>query len=150
MKKDDLYFMKEAIKEAKIGLKNGGIPIGSVMVKDKIIIGKGHNRRFQDNSAILHAEMSCFENAGRLKPQDYQQCTLYTTLSPCTMCSGTILLYNIPRVVIGENENFIGPEEYLKKNGVNLVNLDLEECRSMLSAFIQKNPELWYEDISIK
>ncbi|MDI6643785.1 MAG: nucleoside deaminase [Methanobacteriaceae archaeon] len=150
MKKDDLYFLKEAIKEAKLGQRNGGLPIGSVLVKNNIIIGRGHNRRVQEDSVILHAEMSCLENAGRLKAHDYKQCTIYSTLSPCDMCSGAILLYNIPRVVIGENENFKGPEEYLYENGVDLVNLNLEECKTILSDFIYKNPILWYEDICIE
>jgi cytosine deaminase len=150
MKKDDFYFMDEAIKESELGLESGGIPIGSVLVKNSQIIGRGHNRRVQNSSVILHAEMSCFENAGRLKAEDYQQCTLYSTLSPCEMCSGAILLYKIPKVVIGENENFRGPEDYLKGNGVNLVNLDLEYCKLMLGNFIQENPRLWQEDICIE
>ena len=147
MKKDHLHFMKEAIKEAELGLKNGGIPIGSVLVINDQIIGRGHNRRVQDSSTILHAEMSCLENAGRLKAEDYKQSVLYSTLSPCEMCSGAILLYKIPRVVIGENENFMGPEDYLNQNGVDLVNLDLEDCKLMLGDFIHKNPKLWLEDI---
>ncbi|GAB4309599.1 MAG: nucleoside deaminase [Methanobacteriaceae archaeon] len=147
MKKDVLYFMKEAIKESKLGQKNGGIPIGSILVKDGKIIGRGHNRRFQEDSVILHAEMTCIENAGRLKADNYRECTLYSTLSPCTMCSGAILLYKIPRVVIGENINFKGPEKYLKENGVDLVNLNLEECKKILGNFIHENPVLWYEDI---
>jgi len=147
MKKYDLYFMREAVKEARLGQKNGGIPIGSVLVKNNRVIGRGHNRRVQEDSVILHAEMSCLENAGKLKASNYKHCTLYSTLSPCDMCSGAILLYNIPRVVIGENENFRGPEEYLEKNGVDLVNLNLEECKTILGNFINENPVLWYEDI---
>lgn len=147
MKKYDLYFMREAVKEARLGQKNGGIPIGSVLVKNNRVIGRGHNRRVQEDSVILHAEMSCLENAGKLKASNYKHCTLYSTLSPCDMCSGAILLYNIPRVVIGENENFRGPEEYLEKNGVDVVNLNLEECKTILGNFINENPVLWYEDI---
>lgn len=147
MKKYDLFFMKEAVKEARLGQKNGGIPIGSVLVKNNRVIGRGHNRRVQEDSVILHAEMSCLENAGRFKAVNYKNCTLYSTLSPCDMCSGAILLYNIPRLVIGENENFRGPEEYLEKRGVDVVNLNLEECKTILGNFIHENPVLWYEDI---
>ncbi|MFZ2938024.1 MAG: nucleoside deaminase [Candidatus Omnitrophota bacterium] len=140
-------FMQAAIKEAKKGLGEGGIPIGSVLVKDGKIIGRGHNRRIQKKSVILHAEMDCLENAGRLKAGDYNKCILYSTLSPCDMCTGAILLYKIPVVVIGENRNFKGPESYSKKRGVKLVNLNLKECKDLMREFIKKNPMLWNEDI---
>ena len=144
--KNHLY-MKEAIKEAKISLKESGIPIGAVLVENENIIGRGHNKLLQDDSTILHAEMDCIENAGRLKGVDYKKCTLYTTLSPCEMCSGTIILYKIPRVVMGENKTLKGPEEYLIENGVEVINMDLEECKIILENFIQKNPDLWDEEI---
>ena len=140
-------FMQVAIEEAKKGLAEGGIPIGSVLVCDGKIIGHGHNRRVQKQSAILHAEMDCLENAGRLTAADYRKSILYTTLSPCDMCSGTILLYGIPKVVIGENKTFKGPEAYLKSRGVELVVMDSDECKTLMDAFIKKNPELWNEDI---
>jgi len=139
--------MKEAIKEARKGLREGGIPIGSVLVKDGKIIGRGHNRRVQKGSAILHAEMDCLENAGRLKAKDYEKCVIYSTLSPCDMCTGAILLYNIPVVVIGENKTFKGPESYSRKHGVKLINLDLSECQKMMKDFIAVKPKLWNEDI---
>ena len=139
-------FMKEAVKEARKGLKEGGIPIGAVLVKDGRIIGRGHNRRVQKRSAILHAEMDCLENAGRLKASDYRKCVIYSTLSPCSMCTGAILLYKIPTVVIGENKTFKGPENYSKKF-VKLVNLDLPECKAIMADFIRAKPELWNEDI---
>ena len=144
--KNHLY-MKEAIKEAKISLKESGIPIGAVLVENENIIGRGHNKLLQNDSTILHAEMDCIENAGRLKGVDYKKCTLYTTLSPCEMCSGTIILYKIPRVVMGENKTLKGPEEYLIENGVEVINMDLEECKTILENFIQKNPDLWNEEI---
>lgn len=140
-------FLTAAIKEARKGLKEGGIPIGSVLVVDNKIISRGHNRRVQKGSAILHAEMDCLENAGRLKPSDYSRAVLYSTLSPCDMCSGAILLYGIPEVVIGENRTFTGPEEYLKTRGVKVINADNEECYELLQTFIKDNPELWNEDI---
>jgi cytosine deaminase len=140
-------FLKAAIDEAKAGLAEGGIPIGSVLVIDGRIVGRGHNRRVQKGSAILHAEMDCLENAGRLKASDYRRSVLYSTLSPCDMCSGTALLYGIPKVVIGENRTFRGPEDYLRSRGVELVIVDNEECRRLMEAFIQKHPELWNEDI---
>ncbi|MEI7528972.1 MAG: nucleoside deaminase [Elusimicrobiota bacterium] len=138
--------MSEAIKEARKGLKEGGIPIGAVLVKDGKIIGRGHNRRVQKRSAILHAEMDCLENAGRLKAADYRKCVIYSTLSPCSMCTGAILLYKIPTVVIGENRTFKGPESYSRKF-VELVNLDLPECKQLMAGFIKARPELWNEDI---
>jgi creatinine deaminase len=140
-------FMQAAIEEARQGLAEGGIPIGSVLVIDGTIVGRGHNRRVQKGSAILHAEMDCLENAGRIRPGDYRRAVLYSTLSPCDMCSGSVLLYKIPRVVIGENRTFRGPEEYLRSRGVELVILDDGECRRLMSDFIAANPGLWYEDI---
>jgi cytosine/creatinine deaminase len=139
--------MQEAIVEARKGLAEGGIPIGSVLVIDGNIVGRGHNRRVQQGSAILHAEMDCLENAGRLKPKDYQRAILYSTLSPCDMCSGTILLYKIPTIVIGENTTFQGPEDYIRSRGVKLVILNNEECKQIMRDFIAAKPELWNEDI---
>ncbi|MFA6281775.1 MAG: nucleoside deaminase [Candidatus Omnitrophota bacterium] len=147
MKELHIKFMKEAIKEASKGLREGGIPIGSVLVKDGKVIGRGHNRRVQKKSAILHAEMDCLENAGRLKAKDYAKCTIYSTLSPCDMCTGAILLYKIPIVVIGENSTFEGPETYSKNRGVKIINLQMDECREMMSDFIKAKPLLWNEDI---
>ncbi len=141
-----LKFMKAALAEARKGLKEGGIPIGAVLVKNGRIIGRGHNRRVQKKSAILHAEMDCLENAGRLKARDYKECVIYSTLSPCSMCTGAILLYKIPTVVIGENATFKGPEGYSKKF-VKLLNLDLPECKLLMADFIEAKPELWNEDI---
>ena len=140
-------FMRAAIEEAKKGLEEGGIPIGAVLVIDGKIVGRGHNRRVQKGSAILHAEMDALENAGRLSPAEYRRATMYTTLSPCDMCSGAILLYKIPRVVIGENVTFKGPEEYLKSRGVTLEVLNDPECIQMMKDFIAARPELWNEDI---
>ena len=140
--------MKAAIKEARKGLKEGGIPIGSVLVKRGRIIGRGHNRRVQKKSAILHAEMDCLENAGRLRASDYAECVIYSTLSPCPMCTGAILLYKIPVVVIGENRTFKGPESYSRKF-LKMVNLDLPECRELMSRFIADKPGLWNEDIGV-
>ena len=139
--------MQEAIAEARKGLAEGGIPIGSVLVIDGKIVGRGHNQRVQQGSAILHAEMDCLENAGRLKPDDYQRAILYSTLSPCDMCSGTVLLYKIPKIVIGENTTFQGPEDYLRSRGVELVILNNEECKQIMRDFISLKPELWNEDI---
>ena len=139
--------MQEAIVEARKGLAEGGIPIGSVLVIDGKIVGRGHNRRVQQGSAILHAEMDCLENAGRLKANDYQRAILYSTLSPCDMCSGTVLLYKIPKIVIGENTTFQGPEDYLRSRGVELVILNNEECKQIMRDFIAAKPELWNEDI---
>lgn len=149
MKAKHLRFMQEAVREAQKGLREGGIPIGSVLVKGDKIIGRGHNRRVQKGSAILHAEMDCLENAGRLKAKDYEQCVIYSTLSPCAMCTGAILLYKIPVVVIGENMTFKGPEAYSRKQGVNLINLDLPECKIMMRDFIAAKPKLWNEDIGV-
>ncbi len=139
--------MKEALKEARKSLREGGIPIGSVLVKNGRIIGRGHNKRVQKDSSILHAEMDCLENAGRLKASDYKKCVIYSTLSPCDMCTGAILLYNIPAVVIGENKTFKGPEAYSKKRGLKLINLDMKECKDLMADFIRSKPSLWNEDI---
>lgn len=143
-------FLQAAIDEAQIGLIEGGIPIGSVLVYKNEIIGRGHNHRVQKGSAILHGEMDALENAGRQPASVYSQCTLYTTLSPCSMCSGAILLYKIPKVVIGENQTFLGEEELLKERGVEVVVLDNEECKRIMNEFIESNPELWNEDIGEK
>ncbi len=140
-------FMQAAIDEARQGLAEGGIPIGSVLVIDGRIVGRGHNRRVQKGSAILHAEMDCLENAGRLRAADYRRATLYSTLSPCDMCSGTALLFGIPRIVIGENQNFKGPEEYVRRRGVELAILRDETCIRLMADFIRQNPGLWNEDI---
>lgn len=140
-------FLKAAIDEAKAGLAEGGIPIGSVLVIDGKIIGRGHNRRVQKGSAVLHAEMDCLENAGRLKAADYRRAILYSTLSPCDMCSGTVLLYGIPKVIVGENHTFRGPEDYVRSRGVDIVIAGNEECQELMAAFIKKHPELWNEDI---
>lgn len=142
-------FMKAALDEAKKGLHENGIPIGSVLVIDNRIVGRGHNRRVQNGSAILHAEMDCIERAGRLKASDYLRSTLYSTLSPCDMCSGTALLYKIPRIIVGENQTFQGPEQYLRSRGVDLEILNESECVELMRAFIEARPELWNEDIGI-
>jgi cytosine deaminase len=140
-------FLKAAIDEARKGLDEGGIPIGSVLVLDGKIIGRGHNRRVQRGSAILHAEMDALENAGRRTARDYQRSVLYSTLSPCDMCSGTALLYKIPKIVIGENQTFRGPEDYVRSRGVTLENMHNEECVTLMKNFIAAHPELWNEDI---
>ncbi len=140
-------FMKEAIEEAKKGLAEGGIPIGSVLVIDGKVVGRGHNKRVQKGSAVLHAEMDCLENAGRLSASEYKRSTLYSTLSPCDMCSGAVLLYGIPKVIIGENRNFQGPEEYVRSRGVEVVVLNDDECSTIMSDFIKQKPNLWNEDI---
>ncbi|NLE29259.1 MAG: nucleoside deaminase [Phycisphaerae bacterium] len=140
-------FLKEAYLEAQKGLTEGGLPIGSVVVCDGEILGRGHNRRIQRGSAILHAEMDALENAGRLKADVYKRCTLYTTLSPCVMCSGAILLYKIPRIIIGEHDNFMGEEDLLRSRGVNVEVLNDPDCIAMMKSFIQNNPDLWNEDI---
>jgi len=142
-------FLKAAIEEAELGLKEGGIPIGSVLVIDNKIVGRGHNRRVQQGSAILHAEMDCLENAGRLKARDYQRAILYSTLSPCDMCSGTALLYKIPRIIIGENKTFQGPESYTQSRGVKLEVLQDKRCIELMEHFIKARPELWNEDIGV-
>lgn len=147
MLNDNYLYMTEAIKEAKKSLLVGGIPIGAVIVEDNAIIGRGHNKLLQENSAILHAEMDCIENAGRLRGSDYKKCTLYTTLSPCEMCTGAIILYKIPRVVIGQNETLRGPENSLIDAGVELINMDLYESKEILENYIKQNPDLWQDEI---
>lgn len=140
-------FFNEAINQAKIGLQEGGIPIGSVLVHDGQIIGKGHNKRVQQKSVVLHGEMDALENAGRQAASVYRESVLYTTLSPCPMCSGAILLYGIPKVVIGENQTFKGSEELLKENGVEVVIVNSSQCIEMMQDFIARKPDLWNEDI---
>ena len=140
-------FLEAAIEEAKKGLAEGGIPIGSVLVIDGEIISRGHNQRVQKGSSILHAEIDCMENAGRLKASDYRRATLYSTLSPCDMCSGTVLLYGIPNIVIGENRTFRGPENYVQSRGLKILVNDNRECRLLMEKFINDHPELWNEDI---
>jgi cytosine deaminase len=142
-------FLDAALAEAEQGLAEGGIPIGSVLVIDGRIVGRGHNRRVQQGSAILHAEMDCIERAGRLRAADYRRAVLYSTLSPCDMCSGTVLLYGIPRVVIGENRTFRGPEEYVRSRGVQVEVVDDERCVRLMREFIAARPELWNEDIGV-
>jgi len=141
------HFLQGAIEEAKKGLREGGIPIGAVLTIDDEIIGRGHNQRLQKGSPILHAEMDCLENAGRLSAADYRRAILSTTLSPCDMCSGAILLYKIPLVVVGENRTFSGPEGYLRSRGVTIHILDNPICIAMMDQFINDHPDLWKEDI---
>lgn len=140
-------FLEAAIDEARKGSSEGGVPIGSVLVIEGQIFGRGHNRRVQKGSAVLHAEMDCLENAGRLRADDYERATLYSTLSPCDMCSGASLLYRIPRIVIGEHRTFRGPEDYLRSRGVELTILDDPRCVQLMTDFIREHPELWNEDI---
>lgn len=142
-------FLAAAIEEAQIGLAEGGIPIGSVLVCDGEIIGRGHNRRVQKASAILHAEMDCLENAGRLPAAIYRRCTIYTTLSPCSMCSGAILLYKIPRVIAGENQTFTGAEYLLRGQGVQVNVLQDQGCIEIMRQFVAQKPGFWNEDIGI-
>ena len=141
--------MQAAVDEARKGLAEGGIPIGSALVIDGKVVGRGHNRRVQKGSAVLHAEMDCLENAGRLKAADYARATLYSTLSPCDMCTGAILLYKVPRVVVGENATFKGPEDYSRSRGVSLTVLDDAECVGLMRALIAAKPTLWNEDIGV-
>ncbi len=143
-------FMDAAIQEAKLGLAAGGIPIGSVLVKNGSIVGRGHNLRVQRSSAILHAEMSALESIGRQPATFYQDVILYTTLSPCSMCSGAILLYKIPHIVIGENRTFMGEEALLKSHGVQVTVLNNPMCYQMMQEFIKNTPQLWYEDIGVE
>lgn len=140
-------YLEAAIEEARKGRAAGGIPIGSVLVIDGHIVGRGHNQRMQKGSVVLHAEMDCLENAGRLEASEYRRAVLYSTLSPCDMCSGAILLYGIPRVVVGENQTFTGPEEHLRSRGVRIEIANDERCRDMMRDFISANPALWNEDI---
>jgi creatinine deaminase len=142
-------FLLAAIEEARKGRATGGIPIGSVLVHEGKIIGRGHNQRVQHGSVIHHAEMNCLENAGRLKAAVYQKCTLYSTLSPCPMCSGAALLYKVPRIIIGENKTFQGPEAYVRSQGVQLEILQDQTCIQMMRDFIAAHPELWNEDIGV-
>jgi cytosine deaminase len=140
-------FVQAAVAEARSSLETGGIPVGSVLVHDGRIIGRGHNRRIQNSSAILHGEMDALENAGRQPAEIYRHCTLFTTLSPCPMCAGAIRLYGIPTVIIGENRNYHGDEEFLEEHGVQLTVLQDPACIEMLNGFIEAHPELWNEDI---
>lgn len=140
-------FLRAAIAEAEQGRREGGIPIGSVLVVDGKIVGRGHNRRVQKGSAILHAEMDALENAGRLTARDYRRAVLYSTLSPCDMCSGTALLYRVPRIVIGENKTFCGPEDYVRSRGVEVEVVQHPDCVRLMEEFIRDCPELWNEDI---
>lgn len=140
-------FMQAAIEEARLSLKEGGIPIGAVIALDGQIVGRGHNRRVQKKSAILHGEIDALENFGRQSSSTYRRCVLYTTLSPCSMCSGAILLYGIPKVVIGENQTFMGEEDLLRSRGVQIEVLQNRECISLMRDFVQNNPGLWNEDI---
>ncbi len=140
-------FLKAALDEARLGLEEGGIPIGSVLVSNERILGRGHNRRMQHGSVVLHAEMDALERAGRQPATVYRECTLYTTLSPCAMCSGAILLYGIPKVVVGENRTFLGEEELLRRRGVIIEVVQDPGCERLLGDFIREHPELWNEDI---
>jgi cytosine deaminase len=142
-------FLKAAIFEAKAGLAEGGIPIGSVIVHNGVIIGRGHNKRIQKGSTVLHGEMDALENAGRQTSAVYKDCTIYTTLSPCPMCTGAILLYGIPRVIIGENTTYMGAEDLLRQNGIAVTVINDKECIEMMENFIKVNPALWNEDIGV-
>jgi len=143
------HFLIAAIQEAKKGFEEGGIPIGSVIVHNNEIIGSGHNKRIQEGSVVLHGEMDALENAGRQKAAVYKESILYTTLSPCPMCSGAILLYGIPKIIIGENKTFMGEEELLKSKGVEVIVLNDDECIEMMTNFIKEKPKLWNEDIGV-
>jgi creatinine deaminase len=143
----DLIYMRAAIAQADKSLHEGGIPIGAALVIDDTLVGLGHNRRIQSGSPILHGETDCLQNAGRRTPLEYRQATLYTTLSPCIMCTGTILLYKIPRVVIGENSNFQGAERLLVQHGVEVINLEDNGIRETLRSYIERHPDIWFEDI---
>lgn len=140
-------FLDAAVAEARLGLEEGGVPIGSVLVIDGEIVGRGHNRRVQRGSVVLHAEMDCLENAGRRRAADYRRATLYSTLSPCDMCSGAVLLYGIPRLVVGENRTFQGPEDYVVGRGVQVEVVDDPRCVALMEGFIAARPDLWHEDI---
>ena len=142
-------FLNEALNEARKGISEGGIPIGSVIVHNGEILGRGHNRRVQQGSTILHGEMDAFENAGRQAAAVYRECTLYTTLSPCAMCSGAILLYGIPRVIIGENTSFLGEEDWLRSRGVDVQVVHDQDCIELMQSFIADQPVLWNEDIGV-
>ena len=142
-------FLAAAIEEARLGLNEGGIPIGSVLVLDDEIVGRVHNRRVQRGSTVLHAELAALEHAGRLSGADYRRSVLYSTLSPCDMCSGAVLLYGIGRVIVGENRTFCGPEDYVRSRGVDLLVVDDPACVDMMETFIAERPELWNEDIGV-
>ena len=144
---DDERFLEVAIEQASLGRSEGGIPIGAALVVDGEVLGAGHNRRVQLGSPIRHGETDALEVAGRLPASVYRRATMYTTLSPCHMCTGAILLYEIPRVVLGENRTFMGAEDLLRERGVEVVNLDSEECYRLMQDFIAEHPELWFEDI---
>jgi len=143
----DQQFLEAAIAQARIGLAEGGVPIGGALVADGVVLGAGHNRRVQLGSPIRHGETDALEVAGRLPASVYRRATMYTTLSPCDMCTGAILLYGIPRVVMGENETFVGGEDYLRSRGVEVVNLESEVCKQLMRDFIHDHPEIWNEDI---
>ena len=143
------FYLRAAIQQARKSLSEGGIPIGAVLVHDERIIGQGHNCRVQTGSAIDHGEMNCLRNAGRLPAAIYRESTMYTTLSPCPMCSGAIVLYKIPRVVIGENRTFMGAEDYLRSQGVQIQVADDADCIRLMADFIRANPSLWNEDIGV-
>ena len=145
--RDDLAFLQKAIAEALVGAGEGGVPIGAALVADGRVLAVGHNRRVQQGSAIRHGETDALENAGRLPASVYRRSTMYTTLSPCDMCTGAILLYGIPRVVIGENRTFLGAEDLLRSRGVEIVNLDSAECKALMDDFIAAHPDIWNEDI---
>ena len=142
-------FLEAALDEARLGLAEGGIPIGSVLVIDGEIVGRGHNRRVQEGSVVKHAEMDCLERAGRRPGADYRRAVLYSTLSPCDMCSGAVLLYGIPRVVVGEHRTFVGPEDHLRSRGVQVEVVDDPDCVAMMEHFIVAHPDLWHEDIGV-
>lgn len=146
---DDHRFMEAALAEARTGLSEGGIPIGSVLVIDGVIVGRGHNRRVQEGSAILHGEMDCLRDAGRRTAAEYARATIYSTLSPCDMCAGAILLFKIPRVVFAEHRTFVGAESHLAARGVELRNLDLPEAVELMRTFIERSPAVWSEDIAV-
>ena len=146
---DDQGFLEFAIAAARQGASEGGVPIGGALVVDGKVLGTGYNKRVQLGSAIRHGETDCLENIGRLPASVYQKATMYTTLSPCHMCSGAILLYGIPRVVLGENETFMGAEELLRSHGVEVINLNSQECKDLMATFIAQKPEVWNEDIGV-
>lgn len=145
----DERFMEEALQQARLGLREGGIPIGAVLVVDATVVERGRNRRQQRGDPILHGEMDCLQRAGRLRPADYRRATMYTTLSPCAMCTGAILLFGIPRVVLAENRTFLGSEDLLRANGVEVVDLDLAAAADLMRGFIAAHPEVWHEDIGV-
>ena len=144
--RDDIAFLKEALEEAKLGRSEGGVPIGSVLVRDNHIIGRGKNRRVQDNDPVTHAEIDCLRNAGR-QPKGYRNTVLYSTLMPCNLCAGAVVQFKIPRVVVGEEDSFPGAREFMEFHGVEVVNLNNAECRRLMEEFIQEKPEIWNEDI---